>query len=254
MALVKNENYLTIQGWMVNELGLTGNQLLVYAVIYGFSQINDQWFTGSLKYIAEWSGVSKLTVIRTLQVLIEKGLIEKRERLINNVKFCDYRCADFDIGGIKMIGGGIKMIPHNINNNINSIKERKINKKKEKDNEEDFAQTSLSVCEEKEVASEEVKVNEIDEAEKMWDEFYAEYPRKQGKKEARKKFKKICKDENIYKEIIEGLRRWKQSKQWSDVQYIPYCSTWLNQERWKELPLEYQVKQSNPKNEELLLL
>ena len=38
--MVKNENYLVIQGWMITELKLKGNELLIYAIIYGFSQNN----------------------------------------------------------------------------------------------------------------------------------------------------------------------------------------------------------------------
>lgn len=37
--MVKNENYLVIQGWMITELKLKGNELLIYAIIYGFSRI-----------------------------------------------------------------------------------------------------------------------------------------------------------------------------------------------------------------------
>ena len=36
--MVKSENYITIQGWMVTELKLKGNELLIYALIFGFTQ------------------------------------------------------------------------------------------------------------------------------------------------------------------------------------------------------------------------
>ena len=39
---IKNENYVLIQGWMINELKLKGNELLIYALIYGFSQAENQ--------------------------------------------------------------------------------------------------------------------------------------------------------------------------------------------------------------------
>ena len=44
MSKIKNENYVVIQGWMVNELNLKGNDLMVYAIIYGFTQITGQLF------------------------------------------------------------------------------------------------------------------------------------------------------------------------------------------------------------------
>ena len=50
--MIKNENYITIQGWMINELGLKGNSLIIYANIYGFSQNNDCEFIGSANYLA----------------------------------------------------------------------------------------------------------------------------------------------------------------------------------------------------------
>ena len=36
--MIQNEKYITIQGWMVNELNLKGNSLIIYSIIYGFSQ------------------------------------------------------------------------------------------------------------------------------------------------------------------------------------------------------------------------
>ena len=37
--MVEKENYVVVQGWMITELGLKGNELLIYAVIHGFSQV-----------------------------------------------------------------------------------------------------------------------------------------------------------------------------------------------------------------------
>ena len=37
-----NDNYIVIQSWMVSELGLKGNQLIIYALVYGFSQAEEQ--------------------------------------------------------------------------------------------------------------------------------------------------------------------------------------------------------------------
>jgi predicted transcriptional regulator len=74
---IKDTNFITIQGWMRTKFGLKGNDLLVYAVIYGFSQTDGAKFTGSRKYLAEWCGCSMATVDRTLNTLIDKGLISK---------------------------------------------------------------------------------------------------------------------------------------------------------------------------------
>ena len=88
--MIKNENYITIQGWMLNELGLKGNSLIIYATIYGFSQTNNCEFTGSANYLAEWCGCSRQTVLTTLNKLVEDKLLIKQEEFRNNVKFCSY--------------------------------------------------------------------------------------------------------------------------------------------------------------------
>jgi DNA-binding MarR family transcriptional regulator/predicted RNA-binding Zn-ribbon protein involved in translation (DUF1610 family) len=78
MAIVKDENFITVQGWMVNRLGLSGNELLVFALIYGFTQDGETIFTGSATYIGKWCGISRQSVSKITQKLIEKGIIEKQ--------------------------------------------------------------------------------------------------------------------------------------------------------------------------------
>ena len=51
--------YIVIQDWMISDLQLKGNELLTYALIYGFSQDGESEFKGSLKYISEFLGVKK---------------------------------------------------------------------------------------------------------------------------------------------------------------------------------------------------
>lgn len=80
MVRIKDENYYQVGGWMINRLGLTGRELDVYAIIYGFTQDGETEFNGSLNYIAAWLGTnSKHTVIRALEGLLAKGLIVKRQ-------------------------------------------------------------------------------------------------------------------------------------------------------------------------------
>lgn len=121
---MQRDNYVVIQGWMVTDLKLKGNDLLVYAIIYGFSQSGeDQKFTGSLQYLADWTNSTKQGVTKNLKSLLEKGLITKDESFKNGVKFCDYRAVDAmqqSLMGIKQsCMGGIKQsLPHNIDPDI----------------------------------------------------------------------------------------------------------------------------------------
>ena len=71
-----SNNYIAIQGWMVEQLGLKGNELLAYALIHGFSQDGKNQFTGSLTYIQQWLNCAHSTAVLTLQSLVKKQLIK----------------------------------------------------------------------------------------------------------------------------------------------------------------------------------
>ena len=103
---MKDESFVMVAGWMVSKLQLKGRELLIYAVIYGFSQDGQSWFTGSVRYLAEWAGCSKRTVYTTLQSLLEKGLIRKRVKDVNGVRFCDYQAVKPDAGVVQKLHRG----------------------------------------------------------------------------------------------------------------------------------------------------
>ncbi|MDE5885914.1 MAG: hypothetical protein K2H29_12670 [Oscillospiraceae bacterium] len=125
-SMVKNENFIVIHGWMVNELNLKGNELLVYAIIYGFSQTENQFFTGSLKHLAGWTSSTKQGVMKNLKSLIEKNLIQKEEYYVNHVKFVKYYATKFNtpmqqslIGYTTEFNRGMQLsLPNNIIDNI----------------------------------------------------------------------------------------------------------------------------------------
>ena len=74
---MKDSNYYIIYGWMINKLNLNGNELLLYAIIYGFNQDGNGLFSGSLSYLQNSIGASRPTIINCLKNLISKGLLEK---------------------------------------------------------------------------------------------------------------------------------------------------------------------------------
>lgn len=94
-------NYITIQGWMRDDLGLTGSALMVYAIVYGFSQDGESRFSGGHKYIMDWCGCSKCTARRLLQSLTDEGLIEREDVGRNGQVVQSYRVAPTPL---KLIG------------------------------------------------------------------------------------------------------------------------------------------------------
>lgn len=65
-----------------------------------------------------------------------------------------------------------------------------------------------------------------------FDEFWKAYPRSEGKKLAKDKFNKVCKDPVTFAEVMLGLRE--QVPKIRDVKFFPHATTWLNGERWHD--------------------
>ena len=72
MGKIREDNYIMIQGWMVTELELKGNELLIFAIIHGFSQDGETRFTGGLQYLADWTNSTKQGVSKNLKSLVNK--------------------------------------------------------------------------------------------------------------------------------------------------------------------------------------
>ena len=99
-------------------LGLSGNDLMVFALINGFSQNGQGCFYGNISYICETCGISKSTTLRILQDLTQRGLLIKKEIFENGVKSVSYKSGVKMTPGVsKCNGGGVKMTPNNIIDN-----------------------------------------------------------------------------------------------------------------------------------------
>ena len=70
---------VNIQPWMVTELNLKGNELIVFAIIHNFSSDGESVFFGSLDYLATWCNSTKQGIIKNLNSLVQKGFIAKTE-------------------------------------------------------------------------------------------------------------------------------------------------------------------------------
>ena len=115
----KNTYIVVEPRWMTGELGLTGNRLLVYAMVHGFSREGLGEFYGSAQFIADLLGITKRQTLTILNDLAQEGLLTKVEAIRDGVKFCIYRTRPgvvkkFHQGGEKISpGGGEKISPNN---------------------------------------------------------------------------------------------------------------------------------------------
>ena len=82
---LNDESFYTVFGWMINRLKLKGNEVKVYAVIYGYSQNGVGEFIGSRKYVMNASGItSNKTICKILKNLVDKGYIVEIPRCKTN--------------------------------------------------------------------------------------------------------------------------------------------------------------------------
>lgn len=72
---MRNKDYITIKGWMINNLKLKGNELILYAIIYDFSKDGKTEYYGSQRYISNYLKISLPTVNSLIKKLLSKGLI-----------------------------------------------------------------------------------------------------------------------------------------------------------------------------------
>lgn len=79
--------------------------------------------------------------------------------------------------------------------------------------------------------------------------FWACYPKKVDKQEAKKAWRKLKPNPDLADEIMSGLSKWTESYDWQkdDGRYIPYPATWLNKRRWEDDPGKTPERSSQPR-------
>ncbi len=77
---MKDRWYIVIQAYMVEDLKLSGVELMVFAAIRGFSAPGGQGYVGSLKTLAKMCSCEERQCKRVLEKLVDKKLITKEER------------------------------------------------------------------------------------------------------------------------------------------------------------------------------
>ena len=216
--MISDGTYITIQGWMRTELKLSGNELIVYAIIYGFSQNKQGEFTGSAQYLADWVGCTRRTVMTILNKLVENNFISKTEIILNNnekrVSYQAERGCEKTSHGVKNFHRGCEKISHNINiNNNTNNNNRDIN--------------NVHSC------SESLEETPEETAEEFFARAWQYYPNKRGKGQVSEKSKERLMShgwDNIKRAIdryLEDLKKdeWRQAQNGStffNSGYIDY--------------------------------
>ena len=140
ISRVKKESFICIQGWMRTDLHLSGNDLLVYAIISGFCQDGESSFRGSLQYLADWTGSTRRGVMKNLSRLMDRGLIARGGQTKEGI--FEYRTTkpagseqsspvnEVHQGGEHSSPGGVNIVhqggEHSSPNNIDDTRDKRI--------------------------------------------------------------------------------------------------------------------------------
>lgn len=139
---INYENYIHIPAFMVKDLKLKGNELLVYAIIHGFSQVQGNNFYLDVDYMAEFTNSTRQGIFKNLKSLLEKKLIVKENISFMGVNKVYYRVNKVYNGSKQSLqdskqslqSESTKFTDNNIYNNDLIINNKKDNKRDNKDN------------------------------------------------------------------------------------------------------------------------
>ena len=141
--MAEHEKYIHISEFMITELNLKGNELLIYAIIYGFSQDGNSFFSGSLAYLEKWTNSTKPGVLKALKKLQEKGLILKFynsgfpvykavNKVDNETKFTESGKQSLPKEETKFTESGKQSLPNILSNTLGYTKEYNTSPKNQK--------------------------------------------------------------------------------------------------------------------------
>ena len=127
----QNEEFYKLYKWMVNDLHLSGNDLVVYSIIHSFCE-RGNLYVGSREFLAHEAGATKRTIDYTLKRLLEMGVIEKVEFGFRCVKQPLTMCAKIAQKSAKSACAKIAQNSANFTSDCakiahNKIKDKKIN-------------------------------------------------------------------------------------------------------------------------------
>ena len=121
---------------MINDLHLTGQELICYAIIYSLSQLGQGRYNAGLEYLSTFMQCSQPTASKALKGLQAKKLIDKEEVITDYGRRVLYYCTNPDEkGDEKDTNRGVnKKFMDGVNkefigNNINNKEDNSINKK-----------------------------------------------------------------------------------------------------------------------------
>lgn len=201
--------------WIPKEIWESTNLTAIEKVVFAEldSLDGDEGCYATNEYLADFCKCSVPTITRTIAKLKSLGYItsvsgDGRRRIIKMIRQTNH---DDDADSSNGLGRVITVISREnniLNNRLNNIDIPPISPTGEQSDDTVF------------------------------EGFWAAYPKKVGKQKAMKAWKAAMKSKTDVHDIAKGLDEWKRywAMQKTDIQYIPYPSSWLNARSWEDAP------------------
>lgn len=232
---INPKQFINLQGWMITELGLKRDELIVYALIYGFSQDKESEFHGSIAYVEQWLSCTRKHAIDVLKSLEKKHYIAKRQIVDNKVKYNFYIAYSVDeIREAENDGSIQNILPQYTENATSQYNEDTTHLSDDSnyiDNKDKKESTKKYNKEQKEIL------------ETRFQEFYGEYPKQIDEYKTHKEFMTLKPDAELFETIMNALRLQNEvCFKHREEQYIPSPYNWLKNKKWNDkvyVPKQY---------------
>ena len=223
MDKLSSENKFAVMPEWVIELAISHTAFRLYAVLARYADnVTHQAFP-SLETLASRLGCGEKTVRRAIEDLVAHGAIKKHARgryqsSLYTIMTTPPKGSKVSGEGSDMSGEGSKMSHEGSNLSTRSVKNVQVTRT-----------TELEPQERK-------PLNDITE---QFNDFWATYPRRTGKGNARKALEKALEKTSI-DDILHGAERYRDDPNREDA-FTQYPATWLNAEGWEDDPLPLRV-------------
>ena len=126
------KGYILIPLWASKNLGLKGNELMVFSYIYGFSQDGRSDCFTPMKEICELLNITPKTIFNCIKSLTEKNLLQKLDLDFSNINSSGYKINSQYIEKLeeetcKNFLGAEKNVQQNKENSLDYIANKNIN-------------------------------------------------------------------------------------------------------------------------------
>jgi len=220
-------------GWEM--AGFISNLIDKYNYFYTRGMLEDGAFFQTHANQSEQTSVTEWTIRKHKNKLKEMGILDTYMKGLPSKEFYKLdiqKLVDFVFKSEKLTANTLGILRSNATDSVLLYKENIYKENKEEKN----------ICIENQKIQKNETINQLEfETLKritpsQFETFWKIYPRKTDKGKSKSKWESICnkpdKERPTWDDIKFAIKKQRKSDRWKNPKFIPYPTTWLNQQRW----------------------